>query len=73
MLHTSDKQFSARQCGINDQLEVQNLKIYGDLRHITYQGRYTDQWDVKGFNSLDIASIGFESEFSVSMSAVCPL
>jgi hypothetical protein len=63
LLHTSDKQFSARQCGFNDQLEVQNLKIYGDLRHITYQGRYTDQWDVKGFNSLDIASIGFESEF----------
>ena len=63
LLHTSDKQFSARQCGVNDELEVQNLKFYGDLRHITYQGRYTDQWDVKGYNSLDIASVGFESRF----------
>ena len=64
LLHTSDKQFSARQCGINDQVEFQNLKVYGDLRHITYQGRYTDKWDIKGFNSLDIASAGFESRFN---------
>ena len=64
LLHTSDKQFSARQCGINDQVELQNLKVYGDLRHITYQGRYTDKWDIKGYNSLDIASAGFESRFN---------
>lgn len=64
LLHTSDKQFSARQCGINDQVEIQNLKVYGDLRHITYQGRYTDKWDIKGYNSLDIASAGFESRFN---------
>ena len=64
LLHTSDKQFSARQCGINNQVEIQNLRVYGDLRHITYQGRYTDKWDIKGYNSLDIASAGFEGRFN---------
>lgn len=66
LLHMSDKQFSAKQCGIHDALEVDNLKVYGDLRHIIYQGRYTektDHWDAKGFNSLEIASVGFESNF----------
>lgn len=66
LLHMSDKQFSARQCGVHDSFEAENLKIYGDLRHITYQGRYsekTDHWDAKGFNSLDIATVGFENRF----------
>ena len=62
----SDKQFSAKQCGVHDSFEAENLKVYGDLRHITYQGRYsekTDHWDAKGFNSLDIATVGFENRF----------
>ena len=66
MLHMSDKQFSAKQCGVHDSFEAENLKVYGDLRHITYQGRYsekTDHWDAKGFNSLDIATVGFENRF----------
>lgn len=63
MLHTSDKQFSARECGVSDALKIQNLDIRADFRHIAYQGRYTDQWDVKGKSTLDIATIGFESEF----------
>ena len=66
LLHMSDKQFSARQCGVHDSFEAENLKVYGDLRHITYQGRYSekkDHWDAKGLNSLDIASVGFENRF----------
>ena len=63
LLHTSDKQFSIKQCGVTDSLETHNLKIYGDYRHIVYQGRYADQWDAKGTNELDIASVGFESKF----------
>lgn len=63
LLHTSDKQFSIKQCGVSDTLEVQGLKVYGDYRHIAYQGRYTDQWDAKGTNKLDIATVGFESRF----------
>ena len=66
LLHMSDKQFSARQCGVHDSFEAENLKVYGNLRHITYQGRYsekTDHWDAKGFNSLEIASVGFENRF----------
>ena len=62
----SDKQFSARQCGVHDSFEAENLKVYGDLRHITYQGRYSEKkehWDAKGINSLDIANVGFESRF----------
>jgi len=66
LLRMSDKQFSAKQCGVHDSFEAENLKVYGDLRHITYQGRYsekTDHWDAKGFNSLDIATVGFENRF----------
>ena len=63
LLHTSDKQFSIKQCGVTDSLEVQNLKVYGDYRHLAYQGRYTDLWDAKGTNKLDIATVGFESRF----------
>lgn len=63
LLRTSDKQLSAKQCGVHDALTIQNLSVYGDFRHVVYQGRYSDKWQLRGENTLDIATVGIESRF----------
>lgn len=63
LLHTSDKQFSVRHCGVEDTLTIRNLQVHGGFRHIAFQGRYTDHWDIKGKNKLNMGNAGFESSF----------
>lgn len=63
LLHTSDKQFSIRECSERTSLEVKNLTLYGSLAHYSIMGRYSDKWDIKGKNDLKFGSAGFESRF----------
>jgi hypothetical protein len=63
LLHLSDKQFSARSCSIRDSLSVGSYDFYGAFEHIAIQGRYSDQWHIKGVNEQNIASAGFEKHF----------
>ena len=63
LLHMSDKQFSAKACSVRDSLTVNNFDIYGAFHHISIQGRYTENWHLKGLSELNIASAGFESHF----------
>lgn len=63
LLHTSDKQFSVRGCNESDSIEVNNLTFFGGLSHYIFMGRYTDEWDVKGYNNLKFGNAGFESRF----------
>lgn len=63
LLHTSDKQFSVRECSERASIEVKNLTLYGSLAHYRIMGRYSDKWDIKGTNELKFGSVGFESRF----------
>ena len=63
LLHLSDKQFSAKSCSIKDSLTVDNYKVYGSFEHFAIQGRYTDEWSIKGRNRQNIASAGFEGNY----------
>jgi hypothetical protein len=63
LLHLSDKQFSAKSCSIKDSLTVENYKVYGSFEHFAIQGRYTDEWSIKGNNRQNIASAGVEGNY----------
>ena len=63
LLHLSDKQFSTKSCSIKDSLTVDNYKVYGSFEHFAIQGRYTDEWSIKGLNRQNIASAGFEGNY----------
>lgn len=63
LLHTSDKQFSIRECNESASFDVKNLTLYGSLAHYRIMGRYSDKWDLKGTNELKFGSAGFESRF----------
>ena len=63
LLHLSDKQFSAKSCSIKDSLTVDNYKVYGSFEHFAIQGRYTDKWSIKGKNTQNIVTAGFEGNY----------
>ena len=63
LLHLSDKQFSAKSCSIKDSLTIENYKVYGSFEHFAIQGRYTDEWSIKGNNRQNIASAGVEGNY----------
>lgn len=63
MLHLSDKQFSAKSCSIKDSLTVDNYKVYASFQHSAIQGRYTDNWSIKGKNTQNIVTAGFEGNY----------
>lgn len=63
LLHMSDKQFSIRECGISDSLGIGNLSFYGGYNHLSLMSRYSDKWDLKGTNKLDIGSAGIEGRY----------
>ena len=63
LLHLSDKQFSAKSCSIKDSLTVDNYKVYASFQHSAIQGRYTDDWSIKGKNTQNIVTAGFEGNY----------
>ncbi|WP_173475387.1 hypothetical protein [Fibrobacter succinogenes] len=63
LLHLSDKQFSTKSCSIKDSLTVDNYKVYGSFEHFAIQGRYTDEWSIKGKNTQNIVTAGFEGNY----------
>ena len=63
LLHTSDKQFSIRECNESASFDIKNLTLYGSLAHYRIMGRYSDKWDLKGTNEFKFGSTGFESRF----------
>ena len=63
LLHLSDKQFSAQSCSIRDSLKIDNYGVYASFQHSAIQGRYTDEWSIKGKNSQNIVTAGFEGNY----------
>ncbi|SIN83634.1 hypothetical protein [Fibrobacter sp. UWB11] len=63
LLHLSDKQFSTQSCNIRDSLKIDNYGVYASFQHSAVQGRYTDEWSIKGKNTQNIVTAGFEGNY----------
>ena len=63
LLHLSDKQFSAQSCSIRDSLKIDNYEVHASFQHSAIQGRYTDEWSIKGKNTQNIVTAGFEGNY----------
>ena len=55
-LHTDDKHLAVKQCSVSDSLGLENIGVYGGFRHIAVRGRYSENWDLIGTNSMNIAT-----------------
>ncbi|SHI77935.1 hypothetical protein SAMN05720471_10769 [Fibrobacter sp. UWP2] len=63
LLHTDDKHFAAKACGISESLRLQNVEVFGGYYKYSIYGRYTDEWTLKGENDGDVGNAGFRAHF----------